>query len=155
MARKRRTLLGKPKSIVGSSPISLEPKPNDHPGNILIVPPYPLYRTVVLYAFTWIFFFLIPLYIIYSSLTKDSFSISEFAIVAYLSLMIIIRFGAVGSLPHVVVISGLLFATQAHPQIHALVDLIWISQIGLYSFFFVRNFYHLQILQKNLVNCVD
>ena len=91
MARKRRTLLGKPKSIVGSSPISLEPKPNDHPGNILIVPPYPLYRTVVLYAFTWIFFFLIPLYIIYSSLTKDSFSISEFAIVAYLSLMIIIR----------------------------------------------------------------
>jgi hypothetical protein len=119
-------------------------------GSILVIPPYPIYRTVILYGIIWIGFFIFPLYIVYSSLNKTSLSVPDLCLAFALALLTIIRFGAVASLPHVVVISGFMLAATAHPEVHSMVTLLMIVICGMYLYFFARNAYQINLIKKSI-----
>jgi hypothetical protein len=137
--------------------IPVKPKPALAPvsmpegtGSFLVIPSHPIYRTVILYAVVWIGFHLFPLYIIYSSINKVSFSVLEYALIATVSLLTIIRFGAIASLPHVIINSGFLIAATAHPEVRVMVAVLFMMFCVSYLFFFARNIYQTSAIKKSI-----
>jgi hypothetical protein len=119
-------------------------------GSILVISGHPIYRTVMLYGIVWIGFFLFPLYIVYSSVNKSSFSIPELSLIGAVSLITIIRFGAVASLPNVIVFSGFILASAAHPDVRSMVIVMMFAISGMYLFFFARNIYQINLIKKSI-----
>lgn len=116
---------------------------------IIIAEPYPAYRTVVLYAEVWVIFFVLPLFVVYASLTGDTFRISEFGIVCLLGLVVVVRFGAVASLSHVLVQAGFLIAFLLKEELRPLLVPAFTGFILLYSLLIVRAWKNIWIMNAS------